>query len=293
MAAILGFNLTTAAESIRTEQINPDLIAAPSIVRAYEGFTYIVDASMGKSGKYRWVSLDDATISGSQTETDELAATDFGLSKKEATAGVVGRRHFVSKQALQDSSIDATGIFNDLAEKVRNRVNKDVCSLASGAATDSNFTGEELTLDNLDEAYADFLALNPSCARHVLVLSQNQLAHVRKGIRNSGNGGLIMGAGLDVFNGRTLSAYQGNWGQIEMWVGNMPDNGVSDVSAMFVCADAPGSKSGVGLAVWWPATPEVQPAATRVGLELVVTSRYAVSITADYLVHEVITKKAI
>jgi hypothetical protein len=96
-----------------------------------------------------------------------------------------------------------------------------------------------------------------------------------------------------VFNGRVNSAYQGNWGSIEIWRGDMPNDGVSDVAGMFVAANGPGDKSGLGLAVWWGPTPDIEAAVTRVGYEFVVTARYGVCITADHLVHRLITKRAI
>lgn len=291
--ATLGFNTTTAAKAIYSEQINPDIIAAPAIVRSYEGVAWQADASEGKSATYRFLSLGAATVSGTQTETEAISATDFSLNDGEATAGVVGRRHFVSKQGLQDAVLGQDVIFNDLAEKVRNRVNKDVCALASSAATETDKTGAELTLDNLEEGYAAFLALNPNLARHLLLASNAQIAHIRKAIRQSGNGGLIMGAGLDVFNGRPNSAYQGNWGSIEVWRGDMPDDGVSDVAGMFVSADEPGGKSGLGLAVWWAPSPDIQPEPIQVGYEFIVTARYGVCITADHLVHRIVSKKAV
>ncbi|WAS97207.1 hypothetical protein [Nannocystis punicea] len=291
--ATLGFNTTTAAKAIHTEQIDPNVIAAPAIVRCYEGVAWQADASQGKADTYKFLSLVAATVSGSQTETEAITATDFGVEDGIATAGVVGRRHFVSRQGLQDAILEQGDIFTDLAEKVRNRVNKDVCALAASAATETDKTGAELTLDNLEEGYATFLALNPNLARHLLIASNAQIAHIRKSIRSSGNGGLIFGAGLDVFNGRPNAAYQGNWGTIEVWRGDMPDDGVSDVAGMFVGADEPGGKSGLGLAVWWAPMPEIQPAPIQVGWEFVVHARYGVCITADHLCHRIVTKKAV
>lgn len=55
--ATLGFNLTTAAKAIHSEQINPDVIVAPAIVRCYEGVAWQADASEGKSNVYRFLSL--------------------------------------------------------------------------------------------------------------------------------------------------------------------------------------------------------------------------------------------
>lgn len=291
--ATLGFNLTTAAKAIHSEQINPDIIVAPAIVRCYEGVAWMADASEGKSNVYRFLSLGAATVSGTQTETEAITATDFSIAEGDATAGVVGRRHFVSKQGLQDAIVGQDVIFNDLAEKVRNRVNKDVCALASSAATELDKTGEECTLDNLEAAYAGFLALNPNLQRHIFLASNAQIAHVRKSIRSSGNGGLIMSAGLDVFTGRVNSSYQGNWGSIEIWRGDMPDDGVSDVAGMFTAANEPGGQSGLGLAVWWSPTPDIEPKATQVGYEFVVTARYGVAITAAHLAHRLVTKKAV
>ena len=291
--ATLGFNLTTAAKAIHSEQINPDVIKAPAIVRCYEGVAWQADASEGKASVYRFLSFGAATISGTQTETEAISATDFSLNHGEATAGVVGRRHFVSKQGLQDAIIGQDAIYNDLAEKVRNRVNKDVCALASSAATELDKTGEECTLDNLEAAYAGFLALNPNLQRHLFLASNAQIAHIRKSIRTSGNGGLIHSAGLDVFTGRVNSAYQGNWGSIEVWRGDMPDDGVSDVAGLFTAANEPGGQSGLGLAVWWGPTPDIEPKATQVGAEFVVTARYGVAITAAHLAHRLVTKKAV
>lgn len=291
--ATLGFNTTTAAKAIHTEQIDPNIIAAPAIVRCYEGCTWQADASLGRSGNYKFLSVGAATVSGVQTETEAITATDFAVEDGIATAGVVGRRHFVSEQALQDATIGQDLIFFDLAEKVRNRVNKDVCALAASAASETDKTGDELSLDNFDAAYATFTALNPNLARHLAILSGNQIAHLRKAIRSSGNGGLVMGAGLDVFNGRPNSSYKGDWQGVEIWLGDMPDDGASDVAGMFVAANEPGGQSGLGLAVWWAPRPAIQPAATQVGFEYVVTARYGVVITADHLVHRVVTKKAL
>lgn len=288
-----GANTTTLAKSIHTEQIDPNIIAAPAIVRCYEGISWQADASAGKAGTYKFLTLTASSISGSQTETEAITASNFGLEDGVATAAVVGDRHFVSDQGVQDSIVDESIIFFNLAEKVRNKVNKDVCALASSAATETDKTGLELTLDNFDAGYAAFVALNPNLARHMLIASANQIAHLRKAIRSSGNGGLIMGAGLDVFNGRPNSAYKGDWGGVEVWLGDMPDDGVSDVAGMFVAANEPGGQSGLGLAVWWGPRPAIEAKETQVGREFVVTARYGATITADHLVHRIVTKKAI
>jgi hypothetical protein len=291
--ATLGANTSTLAKSIFTEQIDPNVIQAPGIVRSYEALTWMADASQGHSETYKFLTLTSAAITGTQTETEAIAATDFGLDDAVATAGVVGARHFVSKQGLQDSILGQDVIFNSLAERVRNRINKDMCALAASCATETNKTGEEMTLDNFETAQASFLALMPNLARHVLLCSNAQLAHLRKSIRTSGNGGLIFGAGLDVFEGRKLAAYQGDWAGVEIWVGEMPDDGDSDVAGMFLACDPPGGQSGVGLAVWWAPTPSIQAEVTQVGYEFMVDARYGVCLTADHLSHRIVSKKAI
>lgn len=293
MATIDGFNTTTAAKAIPAAQFDPNIIAAPAIVRCYEGVAWQADASASKGGTYKFISIGAETITGTQTETDEIAASDITVEDGIATAAVVGIRRFVSKQGLQDAIIDSTVIFNDMAEKLRSRVNKDVCALAGSAATETDKTGAEMTLDNFEAGQAGFLALNPGRARNVAIFSANQIAHLRKALRSSGNGGLLMGAGLDVFNGRVNSSYQGSWAGVEIWLGEMPDDGVSDVAGMFVGCDEPGGQSGLGLAVWWAPTPSIQSSNTRVGYEFVVDVRYGVCITADHMVHRIVTKKAL
>lgn len=292
MATIAGINTTTGADVIATEKINPDLIQAPSIVRCYEGFTWQAEAKGAAS--HRFVAIDDAAVTGTKTESDELAATDFGSTAATATPAVVGRRYFVTDEGTDDITITDAMVLaaNDQAEKVRNRVDKDVLALGGGATNTSNFTGAELTLDNFATARAAFAAQNPNLARTVLVVGNGQIAHLRKAIRNSGNGGLVLGAGLDVFDGRINTPYQGMWEGIEIWVGNVPDANVSDASAFFVSCDAPGKKSGLALAVWWGVRAEAQRFAARAGVDVVTTSRYGTVITAQFLVREVITKKA-
>ncbi|HEY8377119.1 MAG TPA: hypothetical protein VIK91_11550, partial [Nannocystis sp.] len=256
------------------------------------GVTWQRDASLSKGATYKFISIGAEDLSGTHTESDELTASDITIEDGIATPAVVGIRRFVSDEGLQDAIIDQETIFNDMAEKVRNRINSDVCALASSAATATNKTGQELTLDNFDAAKVAFLALEPGRARNVAILSHNQVAHLQKAIRQSGNGGLIQGAGLDVFSGRVNSSYQGNWAGFEIWTGPMPDDGASDTAGMMVGCDAPGDKSGLGLAVWWSPRPGIQRNEARVGWDFVVTARYGVCITADHMVHGIVTKKA-
>lgn len=292
MAVIAGINTTTGADIIATEKINPELIQPPSIVRCYEGFTWQADAK--GAATHRFVSIDDAAVTGTKTESDELTATDFGSAAAAASPGVVGRRYFVTDEGTIDITITDAMVLaaNDQTEKVRNRVDKDVLAVAAGATNTSNFTGEELTLDNFATARAAFDAQNPNLARAVMVVGSGQIAHLRKAIRNSGNGGLVVGAGLDVFAGRINAAYQGDWEGVEFWKGNVADANVSDASAFLVSCDAPGMKSGLALAVWWGVRSEAQRIAARAGVDVVTTARYGTVITAQFLVREIITKKA-
>lgn len=298
MATIAGINTTSVTETIPTESINPMLIPAPNFLRVYEQITWQVPVS-GK--KHVWPQWDTVAVTGTQTETDELTPTSMTTNKEEIAPGMVGLYAFRSDQtSLEGSSVTPEAQIAKMADETENRIDKDVLALFVVSPNQADNTGDNLDLDNFDAALAQFYAQKPTQQRIAFVGSVNQIRDLRKAIRQSGNGGLVMGAGLSVFNGLPLQGKVGEWQGVEIYQGNVTQADASNDNGGF-CACAPlGSSgpagimpgSGLGLAVWEGLKAEVQREITRKGDKYVVSSMYGAAITADCNVLGFISKKA-
>lgn len=298
MPALNGINTTTIAETIPTEKIAGLVIPAPNYIRVYEAITWQMPASGTKAVFPAW---DAVAVTGTQTESDEFSATNIGTSAEEISPAMVGLRAFISdQQALEGSVLTLDAQIAKIADEVRNRVDKDVLALFASASNVSDYTGTNLDLDLFDAALAAFIAQKPSWQRTVFVGSVNQIRDLRKAIRNSSGGSLVMGAGLEVFNGMPNAGYVGTWQGCEIYQGNVAQADASnDVGGFVSCAPLGSSGpmgvmpgSGLGLAVWQGLTPEAERIAARRGTDVVVSSYYGAGVTADHNVRAFISKKA-
>lgn len=298
MAALSGINTTTIAETIPTEKIAGLVIPAPNRIRVYEAITWQMPASGTKAVFPMW---DAVAVTGTQTESDEFSATNVGTSAEEISPAMVGLRAFVSdQQRLEGSVLTIEAQVAKIADEVRNRVDKDVLALFVSAPNVSDNSGVNLDLDLFDAALSAFVAQKPNWPRIAFVASTNQVRDLRKAIRQSGNGGLLMGAGLDVFNGLPNAGYQGTWQGVEIYMGNTTQFDASNDAGGFVACAPLGSTgpdgimpgSGLGLAVWEGLTPELERIAARRGTDVIVSSYYGAGITADQNVRAFVSKKA-
>lgn len=298
MAALNGFSTTSIAETIPTESINQLTIPPANHVRIYEQLAWIAPA---KGGKHVWPQLDPVAVSGTQTEGDEFSDTAFSTSKEEVSMATVGVFSLHTDQVdAQGTSLSPEARVFAMAEETRNRIDKDVLALFGGAGYSIDNSGSNLSLDLWDVAVATFLAQKPNQPRIAFVGSTNQYRDIVKSIRQSGNGGLLMGQGSDLFNGTARMGYKGSWNGIEFYVGNTTQADASNDSCGFLACPALGSSvdgqlhagSGLGLALWQPLQIEAERYGRRKGTGYTVSVMYGASITADCNVLEVIFKKA-
>lgn len=298
MAALAGINTTSVTETIPTESINGMLIPAPNFLRVYEQITWQCQAS-GK--KHVWPQWDAVAVTGTQTEADEFTPTSMTTNKEEVSPAMVGLRAFRSDQtSLEGSTVTPEAQVAKMADEMENRIDKDVLALFVSAAVQAGTIGQNLSLDLFDAALATLYAQKPTEQRIVFVGSVNQIRDLRKAIRNNGNGGMVFGAGLSVFNGMPLKGACGTWQGIEIYQGNVTQADADNDNGGFVACAELGSSgpmgimpgSGFGLALWEPLKAEVQRESARKGTDYVVSSMYAAGITADCNVLGFQSKKA-
>lgn len=298
MAALAGANTTTLPETIPTESINGLVLPPAHMIRVYQAIAWQCPAT---GGKHVFPQLVAAAVTGTQTESDEFTATDIETVAEEISPAMIGKRSFHSDQVdLEGSKLTPQRRAEAMAEEVENRIDKDVLGLFVGA-TGSDNSGSNLSLDLFDTALAAFMAVKPNHQRICFVGSTNQIRDLRKAIRNSAGGALVMGAGLEVFNGLPNTGYQGSWQGVEIYRGNTTQADASNDAGGFVAcpplgtADAalgvlPGS--GLGLAVWRGLTLGAQYFPSRQGTDITVSAYLGAGITADNNVWSFFSKKA-
>jgi hypothetical protein len=310
MAAISGFNTTSNNDLVPTESINPYVIPAANFIRVYEAITW---AAPARGTAHKWPRYDAVAVTGTHTEADSLSATSYPTSVESVNGAVVGTYAFASDQLAAASGMAPieTQIAN-MTEELRNRINRDILATFGGASNLTDNSGSNLSLDNWETALAAFYAQKPLGPRFAFVGSTNQIRDLRKAIRSSGNGGLIMGAGLEVFNGLPNRGYVGTWQGVEIYQGDTTEYDASNDAGGFVsCAEmgvwtGPEDYSqggqyqvgcGLGLALWplrgtYGISARAQELVENVGTKLVASAMYGAAITADHLVRGFVSKKA-
>lgn len=298
MAALAGANTTTLTETIPTESISTLVLPAANLIRVYEAITW---QCPGKGGKMVFPQIVAAAVTGTQTESDEFTASDIETVKEEISPAMVGKRSFHSDQVdLEGSVLTMQARVNVMADEVENRIDKDVLGLFVGA-TGSDNTGVNLSLDLFDTALAAFHAVKPSHPRIAFVGSTNQIRDLRKAIRNSAGGSLVMGAGMSVFNNLPVNGYVGDWQGVNIYQGNVTQADASNDAGGFVSCPPMGTSdaalgimagSGMGLAIWRGLTIGAQRFDSRQGVDITVAAYLGAGITADNNIWSFISKKA-
>lgn len=298
MAALLGANTTTLTETIPTEHIAGLVLPAPQFIRVYQAFTWQCPAT---GAKLVWPQLVAAAVTGTKTEADELTDTNIETVKEEVSPAMVGKRSFHSEEVdLEGSIMTMQARVSAMVDEVENRIDKDVLGLMVGAAGSDN-SGFNLSLDLFDAALAAFHAQKPNHQRLCFVGSTNQIRDLRKAIRNSAGGSLIMGSGLSVFNGLPVQGYCGEWQGVEIYQGNVTQADGTNDAGGFIAAPPLGTSNpglgilpgaGLGIGVWRGLKIGAQETVSRTGMDVVVSTYYGAGITADNNVHSFFSKKA-
>ena len=303
MVALDGFTTGTINDTIPTEKIGI-LIPPAEATRIYEQLGWTVSAKGAKSYVFPRLDAGPAAV-GTITENDEIAAEDFTTSSESITRSCVGKRAVDSDaNVLEGTTMSQEVKAAAIANQLRNRVDKDMLALFGGAANSGNHTGVNLDLDIFDAEVALFRAQYPMGPRFAFVGSINQVRDLQIAIRDLGNGGLIVGAGLNLFGGRMRMGFKGEWGGFEIYEGNttQADN-ANDSGAFLSCAPLGQTLgagedmqwqpfSALGLAVWRPIRVVPQRIENRDATDLVGTIHYGTGITHDANIRELITKKA-
>lgn len=297
MAALPGANTTTLAETIVDKTIADLVLPAPNLIRVYAAFTW---QCPGKGASMIWPQIVAAAVTGTKTESDELTATNIETVGETVTPAMVGKRSFHSEEVdLQGSILTMQDRVNAMAEEVENRIDKDVLGLLVGAAG-SDYSGFNLDLDKFDAALAAFHAVKPNHQRICFVGSTNQIRDLRKAIRNSAGGSLIVGAGLSM-NGLPVQGYCGEWQGVEIYMGNTTQADATNDAGGFIAAPPLGTSSptlgilpgaGLGVAVWRGLVPKMMESVSRTGMDAAVTTYYGAGIVADNNVWSFFSKKA-
>jgi hypothetical protein len=298
MAALAGANTTTLTETIPTEKIAGLVIPAANLIRVYEAITW---QCPGTGAKLVWPQIVAAAVTGTQTEADEFTATNLEAQAEEVSPAMVGKRSFHSDQVdLEGSILTMQARVDAMADEVLNRVDKDVLGLFGGADNVSDNTGDNLDLDLFDAALAAFHAQKPTFPRIAFVGSTNQIRDLRKAIRQSAGGGMVMNAGSSVFNGLPVMGYCGEWQGVEIYQGNTTQADASNDAGGFVSCPPLGTAgptgilpgSGLGLGVWRGLSVGAERIEARVGTDIVVSTYYGAGITAQNNVRGFISLKA-
>lgn len=305
MAALNGFNLTSNNDLTPTESINGLVIPAANHVRIYENFTWVCKAS---GLAHQWARRDAVAVSGTHTESDELTSTSFPTSNESIAVAEVAVRAFASdKLQFVGSNVSLQSQVEALVDEMRNKIDLDVLAAIGGATNQSDNTGSNLSLSLFDAALAAFRAQKPTFSRTCFVGSMNQSRDLMIAIRQAGGGNMLAGVGTDLFNGMVRQGYKGMWQGVEIYEGNTTQADASNDGGGFISAAPMGMWmgpedieqggqlmpfSGVGLAVWRKLFIETERIASRIGTDIVVSSIYGASITADHNARAFISLKA-
>lgn len=294
-----GFKISTIGDTIPTEKIGI-MIPPAEMTRVYEQIAWIVPANGAK--KYVFPSLDAGpAATGTIAENAEIVEEDFTTSSEEVTRSCVGKRAFDSDaNELEGTTMTPEMKAGAIGNTLRNRMDKDTIALFGGATNSGNHTGSNLDLDIFEAESALYRAQFPSGPRFAFIGSINQIRDMRTAIRTNGNGGLIIGAGLDLYQGMMRNGYQGNWGGFEFYEANTTQaDGANDSGGFTSCAplgqmigDQWQPFSGLGMAVWRGVRVVKARKDENDANDFVGTVHFGTLITAEWQVRELISKKA-
>jgi len=293
MAAVLGFNTTTANDLVKTEGIAGVILQANELPRVYQLVGWVLDGSDTGANVLRipgWDSID--VPSGTKTETDEQGTyTDFTTSKADITAGVVVVRSLLSDELEQDANFTPEiGLARQIVAMSK-RMDKDLLGLITSATNTSDSTGSAITLDLWEAARSAYLAQNPvigASGFHSFVSTPKVISKFQSLLRQAGGAGLVAAAGAMIFNKAPMAEYAGEYQGFQFFQGAAPANDADNTSSAFLAA---GDQGALAMGIWWAARPELIRVPGRTGTELVTSSRYGVTVSNQSNLREFITLK--
>lgn len=292
MAAVAGFNSTSANDLIKTEGIAAVILAANETPRIFSSIAYVLDASANGAPTLRIVRWDSINVpSGVKTETDEADYTSFTTSKADVTSGVVIVRSLLSDELAQDASMTPEGGLARQLVAMSKRMDSDVLGLITSATNTSDSTGSAITLDLWEAARSAYLAQNPvigASGFHSFVSTPQVISKFQSLLRQAGGAGLVAAAGAMIFNKAPMAEYAGEYQGFQFFQGAAPANDADNTSSAFLAA---GDQGALAMGIWWAARPELIRVPGRTGTELVTSSRYGVTVSNQSNLREFITLK--
>lgn len=281
---------TSLNDLIHSEAIEQIVLGANRPAAIYRAIAWMRDASKAMSGVYKFPKWDKTDIAaGVKTEgTGSFTTVEQTTSGSNATAGVVGMGRVITEEAMQDSGKGLADMMVLAEEAGAERITKDLVGLFTSATNTYNFGNNEFNLTGWGTGKAQFKALNPRGSRLAFVGSVAAMRGLEADLRTTGaqilanplymNGEIFMQPG---------QGFKGFFEGYEIYETALcPDNDADTISSAFCVV---GDQGALGLAVWFPFKHVPKEAPENANMELYTYARYAVAITNQSNLLEVIT----
>lgn len=281
---------TSLNDLIHSEQIEQLILNENRPASIHQLVAWIRDASRGGASVYQFPIWDKVDMtSGTKTEGASFTVTEQTTSSTTCTAGVVGIGIELTYEAAQDSLKGLADMILANMRRAEERVTKDLVALFTSATNTTNVGNAAFTLTQWGIAKSAFKAQNPVGSRLAYIGSNASIRDLEADLRTVGSAILSNPLYIDgsVIN-NPGQGFKGYYEGMEIYeTGLCPDNDADTISTAFAVV---GEMGALGLAVWWPWKHEVHANPGAAGDELFTSSRYAVCITNQANLREVISQ---
>lgn len=286
MAANAGYNKTSQNDLVQGVNITLLAEGIAAQPRIYQDIALI-----GEPDKPTWriVTNDLITVNTTLAEADEASFTSFTTSGSEITPSVYPVRSHLTLELQQDAdpSIDVVNkAIMEHLEVLLNAADANTLANISSASNTSDYNGTSLDKTKFEAA---LLAFKKQSARDggeiIFVGSYRQVAEV---IGAYGSAGGSVYAVPGVVSGAVASDpssfMRGSVAGVNLFEGNVPASGGSDVSGAFMVR-----RKALAIGFWVFADYKLSDPVGRVGVELMTWSRYGSGIAKQANLREVIS----
>lgn len=298
MAVQAGINSTQINDTIAASGISRFIVPTPAAAPLFEALCMQHDCTNLDSNTMDIPSWNAYQATEETTEGDEVASVNYPTSKKSITGVMYSTRALITDQAVQDSTLLASDMVNQLAMNISNTLDIEALGLFVSATNASDNSGVNLTVPLWQVALAAFKAQKPGIGEVVFVGSNNQIRDLLKDFTTVVGGQQLGNAAQSVFSAMVVDGYRGAYNGVHIFESaNVSEFDASNDAGGFtlVRTAGPGSPpamSGLSMGVWRPLMAAGLYTPHRHGLDTTVSARCGFQRTAEHLVRAFISKKA-
>ncbi|MCY1055432.1 hypothetical protein [Nannocystis sp. SCPEA4] len=281
---------TSLNDLIHSEAIDQIILGANRPASIHQLVAWIRNATGDTSGIHKFPRWDKTDVpAGVKNEAAAFTFVEQTTNSASATAGMVGLGRELTYEAAQDSMRTLADLIVLNLEAGAERMTADLVGLFTSATNTSNLGNVAFSLTGWGTAKAAFKAQNPRGQRLAYIGSNASLRGLESDLRTTGAALLSNPLYID---GQLINnpgqGYRGTFEGFEIYeTGLCPDNDADTISTAFCVV---GDQGALGLAVWIPWMHKVRENPEYAGDELFSMSRYAVAITNQSNLREVISE---